>query len=136
VGNINKLSEMVKDLKSYTVHELDTMDEKILAVDAWVGRTGTSEGLKECVLAWDGITMVQGKMALISQAVTQVDAATKSLEGGLDAKVSPKMASLLAPTSQEVSTLRTSIKDITDFLTLFRQELNLLNSGFTDLRQM
>jgi len=46
VGNINKLSEMVKDLKSYTVHELDTMDEKILAVDAWVGRTGTSEGLK------------------------------------------------------------------------------------------
>jgi len=80
--------------------------------------------------------MVQGKMALISQAVTQVDAATKSLEGGLDAKVSPKMASLLAPTSQEVSTLRTSIKDITDFLTLFRQELNLLNSGFTDLRQM
>jgi len=67
VSNIKKLSDLMKGLKSYTVDELDTIDEKILALDTWIRGTSKEDVFEECVSAWDSLISIQGELLSLHQ---------------------------------------------------------------------
>jgi hypothetical protein len=92
VSNINKVSAVLKQLRGYNIDELDSLDEKNLAVDAKIGQAILRGTFEESVLVWDGLTLLHREMSQVVQLASQAEKTCKAINVTIDSKVISKMA--------------------------------------------
>jgi hypothetical protein len=129
VNGVNKMTGTLKQLGGYTIDELDSLEEKLLGVEAKIGTPGSADLFEDCGTVWDGLTLLQSKLSLKSQAVFNFEQTCNSLDASIDTRIDAKLAAAQVQSSREMSALGTGLKEVAEFVNLLHQEMTLMNLG-------
>ncbi len=122
VGSVTKVSDVVRRLRKSHETDVETLDDKINAVDAMIGRCEKDSLKDDCISVWDGIVYLHNTVESLTASFKTLERTIVTLGADVHGKFKANETSL----TKVINDMSTGFQDLANFTKALNDEQALI----------